>query len=219
VTTLLCKRWTGKSDSTCSRSRITTFALRTCQKQQPLEPRQPFSGPVFISDTIIVWCRSANHSTAKFDMFVNIRMYVCIHLCMYVCSKRSRGSSGSIVSGYGLGNRVIEVRSPAGAKDFFPRICVQTGSGPTQPPVQWVPGVLSPGVKRGRGVTLTTHPHKVSRLWMSRIYTSSPPSASMACSGTALLLYVCSKTYHTYACMHVCTYVLLRVYVYIYIYM
>jgi hypothetical protein len=30
--------------------------------------------------------------------------------------------------------------------------------GPTQPPLQWVPGVLSPGVKRGRGVMLTTHP-------------------------------------------------------------
>jgi hypothetical protein len=35
--------------------------------------------------------------------------------------------------------------------------------GPTQPPVQWVPGVLSPGVKRGRGVMLTTHPHLVPR--------------------------------------------------------
>jgi hypothetical protein len=30
--------------------------------------------------------------------------------------------------------------------------------GPTQPPVQWVPAVLSPGVKHSRGVTLTTHP-------------------------------------------------------------
>jgi hypothetical protein len=30
--------------------------------------------------------------------------------------------------------------------------------GPTQPSVQWVPVVLSPGLKRGRGVTLTTHP-------------------------------------------------------------
>jgi hypothetical protein len=47
--------------------------------------------------------------------------------------------------------------------------------GPTQPPVQWVPGVLSPGVKRGRGVTLTTHPHLVRRSRMSRSYTSSPP--------------------------------------------
>jgi hypothetical protein len=31
--------------------------------------------------------------------------------------------------------------------------------GPTQPSVlQWVPGALSPGVKRCRAVTLTTHP-------------------------------------------------------------
>jgi len=47
--------------------------------------------------------------------------------------------------------------------------------GPTQPPVQWVPGVLSPGVKRGRGVTLTTHPHPVPMSRVSRIYTSSLP--------------------------------------------
>jgi hypothetical protein len=30
----------------------------------------------------------------------------------------SRGSSGSIVSDYGLDDRVIEVRSPTGAEDF-----------------------------------------------------------------------------------------------------
>jgi hypothetical protein len=47
--------------------------------------------------------------------------------------------------------------------------------GPTQPPVQWVPGALSAGVKRGRGVTLTTHPLLVRRLRNSRSYTSSHP--------------------------------------------
>jgi hypothetical protein len=47
--------------------------------------------------------------------------------------------------------------------------------GPTQPSLQWVPGVLSPGVKCGRGVLLTTHPHLVPRLRMSRSCTSSPP--------------------------------------------
>jgi hypothetical protein len=47
--------------------------------------------------------------------------------------------------------------------------------GPTQSPVQWVPGILSPGVKRGRGVMLTIYPHPVSWLRMSRSYTSSPP--------------------------------------------
>jgi hypothetical protein len=39
------------------------------------------------------------------------------------------GSSGSIVSGYVLDDREIEVRSPAGAKDFSSSHCVQTGSG------------------------------------------------------------------------------------------
>jgi hypothetical protein len=38
-----------------------------------------------------------------------------------------------------------------------------------------VSGVLSPGVKPGRGVKLTTHPHIVPRLRMCRSYTSSPP--------------------------------------------
>jgi hypothetical protein len=47
--------------------------------------------------------------------------------------------------------------------------------GHTQPPVQWVPGVLSPGVKCVQGMMLTTHPHLVLRLRMSRSYTSSHP--------------------------------------------
>jgi hypothetical protein len=41
----------------------------------------------------------------------------------------SRGSSVSIVSAYGLDDRAIEVRSPAGAKDFSSSLCIQTGSG------------------------------------------------------------------------------------------
>jgi hypothetical protein len=49
--------------------------------------------------------------------------------------------------------------------------------GLTQPPVRWVPGVLSPGLKSGRGVTLTTHPHLVPRSRMSRSCTSSPSCA------------------------------------------
>jgi hypothetical protein len=38
------------------------------------------------------------------------------------------GSSGSIVSDYGLDDRAIGVRFPAGAKDFSSSLCVQTGS-------------------------------------------------------------------------------------------
>ena len=38
---------------------------------------------------------------------------------------------------------------------------------PTQPPVKWVTGSF-PGVKRSRGVLLTTHPLLVPRSWKSR---------------------------------------------------
>jgi hypothetical protein len=38
------------------------------------------------------------------------------------------GSSVSIVSGYGLDDRAIGVRSPAETKDFSSSLCVQTSS-------------------------------------------------------------------------------------------
>jgi hypothetical protein len=43
-------------------------------------------------------------------------------------SSWSRGSSGSIVSDYGLDDRAIEVRSPTGTEDFSSSPYVQTGS-------------------------------------------------------------------------------------------
>jgi hypothetical protein len=59
---------------------------------------------------------------------------------------------------------------------------------PTQPPAQWVPGVVSPGVMRGRGVTLITHTHLVPRSRMSRSYTSSSPRRLWRVAEQLLLL-------------------------------
>jgi hypothetical protein len=55
------------------------------------------------------------------------------------------------VSDYGLDDRAIGVRSPAGARIFPLASVSRPALGPTQPPVQWVPGVLSPGVKARLG--------------------------------------------------------------------
>jgi hypothetical protein len=41
----------------------------------------------------------------------------------------SCGSSGSVVSDYGLDDRETEVRSPTGAEDFSSSPCIHTGSG------------------------------------------------------------------------------------------
>jgi hypothetical protein len=76
---------------------------------------------------------------------------------------------------YGLDDRAIGVRSPAGAKDFSCSLCVQTCSGAHPASCTMGTGGPSPGAKRGRGVTLTTHPDLVPRSRMSRSYNSSPP--------------------------------------------
>jgi hypothetical protein len=93
------------------------------------------------------------------------------------------GSSGSIVSGYGLDDRTIGVRSPTEAKDFSSNLCVHTGSGAHTASCTMGTGVVSPGVKLGRGVTLTTHPHLVPRARVSRSYTSSPQAPSWRVEG------------------------------------
>jgi len=65
---------------------------------------------------------------------------------------RGPGSSVGIATGYGLDGPGIESRW---GRDF-PHLS-RPALGPTQPPVQWVPG-LSRGVKSCRGVKLTPHP-------------------------------------------------------------
>jgi hypothetical protein len=60
---------------------------------------------------------------------VDLGSYHHLYFIILYISIRSRVSSGSIVSDYGLDDRAIGVRSLAGAEDFSSSLCVQTGSG------------------------------------------------------------------------------------------
>jgi hypothetical protein len=92
-------------------------------------------------------------------------------------SHRSRGSSVGTVSDYGLDGRG-SIRNRG--RGFFPLPSASRPDlGPTQPPIQWVPGALSPGVKRGRDVMLTTHPLLVPRVRKGRSCTSCHPNAPL----------------------------------------
>jgi hypothetical protein len=75
---------------------------------------------------------------------------------------RSRVSSGSIVSDYGLDDRAIGVRFPAGAKDCSSSLCVQTGSGAHPASCPMGTGGLFPGGKA----------------WPGRDADHSPPSSA-----------------------------------------
>jgi hypothetical protein len=69
----------------------------------------------------------------------------------------SRGSSVSIVCGYGLDDLAIKVRSPA-ETIFCLNAVSKPALRPTEPHIQWVLGGPFPGAKRGQGVMPITHP-------------------------------------------------------------
>jgi hypothetical protein len=60
----------------------------------------------------------------------------------------SRDSSVGITTGYGLDDLMIGVRFQAGLGIFVFIAVSRLALGPTQPPIQWVPGALSLGVMR-----------------------------------------------------------------------
>ena len=94
--------------------------------------------------------------------------------CVYV--RVGWDSSVGTATGYGLDGPVIETHW---GQDF-PHLS-KTALGPTQPLVQQVPG-LSPGVKSGRGVTLTPHPLLVPLVMKEQSYNSTPRMGRTACT-------------------------------------
>jgi hypothetical protein len=87
-------------------------------------------------------------------------------------TQRSRDSAVSIAIGYGLGHRGVGIRVLVGSRIFF--TSSRPALGPTQPPIQSVPAVLSPGRGAYHSPPASA---EVKKMW---IYTSTPPYAFMA---------------------------------------
>jgi hypothetical protein len=89
----------------------------------------------------------------------------------------NQNSVVGIATGYGLDNRGVRVQVTVGSRIFSASSRPALGS--TQPPTQWVPGTLSPGVKRPGNEADHSSPAsvKVREMW---IYTSTPSYTFMA---------------------------------------
>jgi hypothetical protein len=89
----------------------------------------------------------------------------------------SRDSAVGIATGYTLDDRGVGVRVPVESKIFSTSFTPALGS--TQPPKQWIPVAIPPGIKRpGREADHSpTVSAEVKKIW---IYTSNPPYAFMA---------------------------------------
>jgi hypothetical protein len=81
------------------------------------------------------------------------KMYTHQNFVLIPCFPMSRNSSVGIATGYWLYDRMIGVRFPA-PFDTTSRPGLET----TQPPIQWVPGALSLGVKRPEHKADHSHP-------------------------------------------------------------
>ena len=90
---------------------------------------------------------------------------------------RNKGSSVGIATRYGLDGPGVESRS---IRDF-PHLS-RPAPRPTQPPIQWIPGLS--WVKDGRGVVLTTYPRLLCQGSRKRVelYLYSPYEALAACN-------------------------------------
>jgi hypothetical protein len=87
---------------------------------------------------------------------------------------RSRDSVVGIATGYGLDNRGVGVR----VRIFLFSTSSRSALEPTQPPIQWVTGALSPWIKREGREADNSSPvsTEVKKMW---IYTYTPPYTFM----------------------------------------
>jgi hypothetical protein len=158
------------------------FAWTTEKSHEKSQSGYPVSGPRFEPWTSRIR-KSVNHSTTTFGAAVAKVLLNFLHgysKYLHISGQYYPKWWAGWLSQYSVWIRDGRPNDPSsipgrGERTFPLASVFRPALGPTQPPVQWVLEVISPGVKRGRGVTLTTHSILVPRSKMSRSYTYSPP--------------------------------------------
>jgi hypothetical protein len=125
------------------------------------------------------WINEKSDDWIKFLSIKKHNSNTIIIYCTIIIIDRSRDSVVVIATSYGLDDRGVGVRVPLGSKNFLFSRLSRPALRSTQPPIQWVPGALSLGVKRP-GLEVDHSPPtsaEVKKMW---IYTSTPTYAFMA---------------------------------------
>jgi hypothetical protein len=121
-----------------------------------------FRGFPQLKSGVAVWLRHG-----RFQVFSNSSLFIILP-----SNDRSKDSSVGIAASYGLDERGVGVRRSGRAKNFLFFTSSRPALRPTQRPIVWVPGALSPGVNRpGRGADRS--PPASAEVEKTRILTST----------------------------------------------
>jgi hypothetical protein len=105
------------------------------------------------------------------SLSLSLSVFVYVFFPLYLCTPLHQGDGIEIT--YGFDDRGVRVGVPVGVKNFLFSRSSRPALRSPQSPIQWVPGSLSPGVKRkGREVDHSPPSSaEVKKMW---IYTSTP---------------------------------------------
>jgi hypothetical protein len=129
----------------------------------------------------VCWCGTSTLTIRRVCLWQCTMYYIftfcmLLHKCIYTIYT-------TLLSGQAQYNRSCSIfsrsSSPDRVKNFLFSMSSRLALGPTQPPIQWVPGALSPGVKRP-GREADHSPPTSAEVKKMRIYISTPPYAFKA---------------------------------------
>jgi hypothetical protein len=131
------------------------------------------------------------------------RKFLCsspedINLNKLLLENEEPGSSGSIVSDYGLDDRAIGVRFPAEANNFSSSLCVQTGSGAHPASCTMSTGGPFPGGKARPGRDAHHSPPSSAEVKNEEIYLLSPQAPPWRVAGLLYLLLLKNDLHSAY---------------------